>query len=79
MLVSYALILSLENVMNLQVDVDKDVKLVLVSLSAKEQKQQAFLAKQVRYSSPQKVIMDCNIPEGMQVLGRLITLSSLFY
>jgi glutathione S-transferase len=29
-----------------QVDVDKDVKLVLVSLSAKEQKQEAFLAKQ---------------------------------
>ena len=51
-----------ENVMNLQVDVDKDVKLVLVSLSAKEQKQEAFLAKQVRYSSPQNVIMDCNIP-----------------
>ena len=48
--------------MNLQVDVDKDVKLVLVSLSANEQKQQAFLAKQVRYSSPQKVIMDCNTP-----------------
>ena len=48
--------------MNLQVDVDKDVKLVLVSLSANEQKQQAFLAKQVRYWSPQKVIMDCNSP-----------------
>lgn len=47
--------------MYLQVDVDKDVKLVLVSLSAKEQKQQAFLAKQVRDSSPQKFITDCNI------------------
>lgn len=62
-MVSYALIDDFsENVMNLQVDVDKDVKLVLVSLSANEQKQQAFLAKQVRYWSPQKVIMDCNSP-----------------
>ena len=50
-----------EIAMYLQVDVDNDVKLVLVSLSAKEQKQQAFLAKQVRDSSPQKFITDCNI------------------